>query len=701
MVRETEEHGFSSTLQAIQNPDWIRQPVSAKQFIEDDYYFGKLNLFPGVKKDFIEIIDSPIPCLELILTGSLRWGKSFLGGVLGGYHIHYLSCMRNPQSYLGIDPATSIYFINLSVTGYQASEGVFSDMMNMVDQSAYFKENFPRNLRVNSALVFPKNIVAKSGTSSEFSAIGKNVYWAMIDESNFFGVKKNSAKSLDASGDYDAARVLYEALIRRIRLTYTGHGISHGMGIISSSSRYPQDFIEKKIEFLEKQKANGEFDGTSRVIRHSVWDVKDPSVYVRPKFKVLVGSRTSRSRILDASEDASKIEGKIIEVPGEFKSFFQENIETAVRDLGGLSSQSISRFFKNVEALEKIFDTKRVHPYSEETSINFQGTLLWEKIVRRDMATGNFVPLLNPKAPRGIALDLSTTGDPTGFVMAHISGKKEVLIHDEECLRSVKVEMPVVTVDFILRVLPPPDYEIDQDSIQRFIFKLMLFGFNIAFVVADRVQSAAVLQAVRKKGVDSRVKSSREKSYKPYDIWKNSVYQNRFQCYPYPPLLDEMTSLEDSHGIIDHPVGGHNDLSDVCANVVDELHERFSLYGYPLAIVESSKPVHTEDSLEQILFQGQSVSEIQLPEEIESDMALHVHKSILQNIPVKWESFTKEEAYALIVLFYKKRDHLNSIGRGVQARTCETEIELGKEKLISMGSLGPVRSLIKEHDSQP
>jgi len=287
-----------------------------------------------------------------------------------------LSRLKDPQKYLGPAPISGIFFINVSVTGEQAGSGIYSDVMHMVDSSPYFDKYFKRNRKINSILQFPKKIIFKAGNSSEFSAIGKNVFCADLDEASFFGIKHGSSKSIDASGEYDAAQTLYDALIRRIKLTFTNSGISSGMGFLLSSARYPGDFIEKKIEKLEKAKAEGIDDGTTVVKSHTVWEVKDPSAYIKPKFRVEVGDKANPSRIIPDGTPAIELLGKrILEVPGEFRQIFFENIDSALRDLGGVATLSISPFIRDKTKIAKIFVKTYKHPYSEITSTDLGGYL--------------------------------------------------------------------------------------------------------------------------------------------------------------------------------------------------------------------------------------------------------------------------------------------------------------------------------------
>jgi len=694
MVKETQTSGYSPTFRSLEKVDWKWTPVSGSQFIQDPYYLGTVydTLYPGVRKDFISIIDRPIPVLELILKGSLRWGKSYLAALVSSYHIYRLSCMANPQKFLGLSPVSSIYFLNLSVTGYQASEGIFSDVKSMVDSSPYFQEKFLRNPRQNSSLCFPNNIVFKSGSSSEFSAIGKNVYVGIVDESNFFGVKKGSSKAVDGSGEYDAAKTLYEALVKRIRSTYTSHGITQGLGILSSSARYPQDFVERKIEFLEKLREEGQFDGTVAVKDHSVWEVRDVSVYTKPKFQVEVGDSTRKSRILPPNTPASEIHGRVIDVPGEFRTFFMEDIELAIRDLAGISTISISSFFQRREKVTASFvvdhPTYR-HPFDVDVTFSLRNPLVLDRLVKMD-ALGRYRPIYNPGAPRGIHLDLSKAGtsrDPTGFAMGHVSGYRKIQVIDPETLKSEDILRPIIRMDIVCRVShAETEEELDHEAVIRFIIKLRILGFNIAWVTADQYQSASILQALKRKGIKTFVKSSRARNFTPYIHWKDAVYEDRFQCYQYEPLRDEMVALQDTAGTVDHPPGGHNDVCDSVACVVDELHEQFfqsDSRSLPVSGELEAGELEAGDvvSVDKAVFDG---SLLPVMTDIPEHLAHSVAAFVLQRTPLEWESYSPDEAGVVLYLLRQKAVELTEKSRYPQAQLCLNEIERRKEDMAAI-----------------
>ena len=82
--------------------------VSIEQFLEDDYYFGKIgkDLYPENKEDLIDIFDPRNTYLEIILAGAIGWGKTFLACIGLSYIIGQLSAYNNPHKWLGASPTS-------------------------------------------------------------------------------------------------------------------------------------------------------------------------------------------------------------------------------------------------------------------------------------------------------------------------------------------------------------------------------------------------------------------------------------------------------------------------------------------------------------------------------------------------------------------------------------------------------------------
>jgi len=78
-----------------------------------------------------------------------------------------------------------------------------------------------------------------------------------MDEVNFMEVVENSKRSAGLKGGvYDKAVTLQEALIRRMKSRYLQKGKLPGILLQISSSKYPEDYTERRIERSEGRPAD-------------------------------------------------------------------------------------------------------------------------------------------------------------------------------------------------------------------------------------------------------------------------------------------------------------------------------------------------------------------------------------------------------------------------------------------------------------
>lgn len=176
--------GNEELLTAIYDQEYEESPVDAKTFFTDPYYLGATggDLYPQVLEDLCEIFNPERNYLEVILGGSIGWGKSteVEFGLLRC--LYEIACLRNPQRSFGLMEGSSIVIINLSVTEQQARKAIFSGVLAKVRQSPFFRNNFAYDPTVVSELRFPKGITVFPGASTDNSILGLNVVAGAVDE---------------------------------------------------------------------------------------------------------------------------------------------------------------------------------------------------------------------------------------------------------------------------------------------------------------------------------------------------------------------------------------------------------------------------------------------------------------------------------------------------------------------------------------
>lgn len=182
ILEEYAEYGSSHEFDKIESADYIRTPVSIETFLDDPNYIGEVgkNVYPKLREDLITIFNNP-NLVEIILSGSIGWGKSHMSKIIAMYVLYTISCLRNPQEFFGITPGTPIVLCNLSLSVSKSDE-FFTDIRNMLDASPYFKKYFPRLPRIKSSLVFPNQVTFISAGSQESGVIGSNVIFCFTGD---------------------------------------------------------------------------------------------------------------------------------------------------------------------------------------------------------------------------------------------------------------------------------------------------------------------------------------------------------------------------------------------------------------------------------------------------------------------------------------------------------------------------------------
>jgi len=190
-------------------------------------------------------------------------------------------------------------------------------------------------------------------------------------------------------------------------------------------------------------------------------------------------------------------------------------------------------------------------------------------------------PKVNPKARRFIHIDPGISGNAAGFVMGHVSHYEErkrvrvvqvidVGTGEKKTVREPYSEtLPVIWIDLILRIVPPPGGEIILNDVRQLIYDLRGLGFRIGLITKDTYQSKDMEQILIERGY--RVEDlSVDTSIEPYSRLKMALYESRVKGYEHPTLIAELKGLEKNKkkNKIDHRTHGSKDVSDSLAGVI-------------------------------------------------------------------------------------------------------------------------------------
>ena len=493
--------------------------------------------------------------------------------------LYEISCLRDPQRVYGLMKGSVIVLLNVGVTLDNAKKVVFQGIKNKLHTSPYFVKEFPYDAWKTNELRFPNNVWVFPAVAGSSGVIGYNVFGGVMDEVNFMSVVENS-KSVASGGHYDQADSLYKALIRRMKSRFMKRGKLPGILLQISSSRYPEDFTERRL-------AQSADDPLVFKRRYAQWDTLPEDRWSGKRFWISLGDGTEAPRILETEEDIRIAEEKglpLLDIPVEFRRDFEGDIDEAIRDLAGRPTMTIRPFIryrhKVVEALSRGAEYGIEHPFSQtETTLQDGATFLMDKLripkLRKDIEKATEAEKAELEAelsrlrskPRFVHCDLSFSSDSTGIAMGYVDGFKDVTRRNEEG-EEFSVRMPVIVIEFMLKINPPKGGEIQLADVRSLIYELRSYGYPIRKVTFDSFQSKDSMQQFARTGIESGHVSA-DTNPQVYNSYKEALYEDRLITYHYETLFQETIRLEknEKKNKVDHPANGSKDVADAVAGV--------------------------------------------------------------------------------------------------------------------------------------
>lgn len=585
----------------ITKTGYIREPVDIIEFVESPEYMNQgAYVRPVVMEHLIKLHTSDNPYQEVVLGGGIGIGKNYFTDLSLGYDLYKLSCLYSPQAYYELALGSKIIFVHQSKTEKLAKEVVFDHFGARLGASEYFSKYFPHDPTHKKSMKFPHMIEVLPISSADTSALGMNVFGAVLDEMNFMSkVEKSKKKTHSEDQTYDQAEVLYTTIMRRIESRYNLIGKIPGKVYLISSANYEGDFIDKK----EKE---AEYDNRIFVMHLSQWESfmnKDGTLmkkrYCGKMFFVRKPSEDAAGAMYDeypegATEEDSK---HIIGVPVEHKRAFERDLIGSLRDIAGVAVTKSSRFLdKNYISLAY---AKYRGIYGESQIFKEPKIELTVDSTYADLIDIDFLRRLSPFGPFAVHIDLAVSGDCAGISIGHAIGSKSIgsrLVFDSTkgvFVNETKGALPVYGIPGILQVVPPENGEIELNILRNMVGMICDY-IPVYWLTMDRHQSATFLQYFRNRGVTSSILSL-DRSPDPYMETKFSIKEQRVFIANNPVVREEMPHLDQDSltGKIDHPEGGSKDVSDSVAGVVYTLSNKRSSYRHKYApkILPASAPI--------------------------------------------------------------------------------------------------------------
>lgn len=553
---------------------WRRTPVDLDEFLFSSVYLGlrPSEMYPGVMED-LHALDTGT-YVEAVLKGAIGGGKTTVANLGIIRQTYFISCLRNPQATFGVQRNSSIVFTVQSVRLSTAKKAVFQEMGAYMANSPYFAEVYPYDRRISSEMIFrEQRVTILPVSSSDTGAISMNVIGGLLDEMNFMEKIKNSKKdNTDVQGEYDQAKALYLNLSKRRRSRFMTRGHLPGILFLVSSSRYPDDFTE--IKAMESTMLGGN-DPSIYVASRSLWEAKGEDRFSPERFRVAVGNESRRSEIL-RDTDPNPPGMDIIEVPEDLRIEFEKDIDGSIRDLAGRTTLSTRPFIRNRESIHECLRRADEFGYRNIFELEtYDLSIALPKPIEDNIRT-------DVDQMRVAHVDLATTGDAAGLAVGHVAGQRTIQRVNPYTGEISSETLPVIAIDFAMRIVPPQNGEIDFSKIRQILFTLREeYGLPIKILTADGFNSVDFKQIMAKKGYVTDYVSL-DRTTEPYVTFKNAMLDNRVLLPRLNLMVQELVQLEftrqGAKEKVDHPPKGSKDISDAVCGVVSTLMTRRSAW---------------------------------------------------------------------------------------------------------------------------
>ncbi|MBS7812374.1 hypothetical protein [Roseococcus pinisoli] len=542
---------------------FVRVPVDVQTFLESPAFLKqKGEIYPKVMAEIIELNSGRYT--EAVLTGSIGSGKTTVALYTQAYQLYILSCLKNPQREFGQNNSAELTIVFQSMNAALAKAVDYDRFKTMITLSPYFQRHFRFDKSLKSELHFPNRIIVKPLSGASTAAIGQNVIGGIIDEVNFMEITEASKKSADG-GVYNQAVEVYNSIARRRKSRFMRRGALPGMVCLVSSKKYPGEFTEQKSDEA-KRELNERGSTTIFVYDKRAWEIKPEDQFSQAWFRLFIGDLSRKPSILTDDEVVPpEDEHLVMRVPEDWRSEFDNDMLSALRDVAGVSVRAMHPYILEPEKVTKCFGVVKSVLSQPWADFRLQWPLIHPKRISQ------------PAEPRYIHLDLGLTGDSCGVSIGHVS-------HFVEVRRGNAVDAPVeclpfIRFDVVLQVKPPKGGEIHFDKIRQLIYRLREEGMTIRWASADQFQSADNLQIMATQGIITG-RLSIDSTSVPYDISKQAFYDGRVACPEQATAMAEWSRLERNPktGKVDHPANFSKDISDSMAGVIYGLTMRREIW---------------------------------------------------------------------------------------------------------------------------
>lgn len=576
LIQQITSGSASVLVDEIAKVDWNEVPMPIEEWINSEEMIGDnaKSMFPKLKEDMIRLFKGNYH--EVVLTGSIGWGKDYFATFCIMRLLYELCCMKNPARTLGLGAGEQIHIAPVSRTVELAKRVVFGGLAQKLRLAPWFKGRFHETM--DYIQFKDKGILLIGGSSSDTSILGLNILAAILDELNFHTAPRKKEVSAGAFNP-SKAQMIYDALVRRVKSRYERSGIK-GMVFLVSSKRATTDFTEVRIrESVKTKQDRGLF-----VMDYATWHVRPEPFKDQKWYRAVLSPSDGRVTIL-SDDEPEPVGALVFDFPEDYYAEFQRDPIGATRDVAGLATDAVAPFIPDRDAIDDMFTEHMPWPFLSHTwRIDQELPIRWDEI-RTQNARREFIPVCCAASPRHVHIDLSQNQCATGWTMAHQAGTTEVKRIDPETGRTVTEEVPIIHIDGILRILAPQGGSIDHAKVRNLVYRFVEAGFYVRSVSMDQWMSVPNQQAFERRGLQTEIIST-VRTLDPYLAARGAVIERRIKSPPSPVLKNEIIWLEldDNGRKVIAPPNMTKDVADSWAGAVYYLSKHATGGGVPMMI---------------------------------------------------------------------------------------------------------------------
>lgn len=505
------------------------------------------------------------------ITGCIGAGKSTVSiiGVL--YDLYRVTLLKDPHKKFKLIPTTPIVITLITATMDLAGAVLADQLIDVIGSSPYFRSKLlpGKGDRIDEEM-FPHHVGIAYGSRMRHS-LGKAVIGAIIDEANF----QNAVA--------DQAVQNYNSIRRRMfsRFMTKGGDVPCRMWVVSSRNE-STSFLESHID--------AERDNPKvAIFEPAIWEVQaHKGIYSGKTFPVFIGSDIEQPKVITSDKELDDYQGRVIQVPVEYRKDFENNLPGALQDLAGVATRNGVNLIYNVEALDKSMCLENCMTTDElHLTLNDNDQIA-------DFYKGNL-----PKGKYYVHLDGGLRSDRFGFAMSRVTEQIKVTTTSAVSGMEVSKISPAIETPLVFGIKALPGSEVPFWKVRVFLAYLRSSGVNIAQITCDGYQSADMMQLLTKLGFNVKY-ASVDKTKDPYLKLSSNILLGLIKMPNSKILRNELINLQNLPKKIDHPatvvidgkqvVGGKDIADAVASSSYEAIGASMTLGASSLLELQKSKP---------------------------------------------------------------------------------------------------------------